>query len=88
MEKCEDILVVTCELIQVSHYCFSPLSLHLSSLLVKVVEMVPYLTVQSKQDDHDEEEDGPEWSHGHLSNSLGVDNERKPWTWDKGAMFD
>jgi len=42
--------------------------------------MVPYLTVQSKQDDHDEEEDGPEWSHGHLSNSLGVDNERKPWT--------
>ena len=34
-----------------------------------------HLAIQTKQDDHDEEEDGPEGRQGHLRNGLGVGDE-------------
>jgi hypothetical protein len=40
-----------------------------------------YLTVQPQEDDHEEEEDGPQWGQGHLSHSLGVGYERQSWTY-------
>ena len=43
-------------------------------------EGVTHLTVEAKQDDHDEEEDGPDRGQRHLSHGLGVGDERQSWS--------
>ncbi len=39
-----------------------------------------HLAVNAEEDDHDEEEYGPERRYGHLHDSFGVGNESQAWT--------
>lgn len=41
---------------------------------------LPHLTVQTEEDEHHEEQTGPEWGQRHHGNSFGVCNERKAGT--------
>jgi len=45
------------------------------------------LTIQTKDDDHDEEENGPQWSRWELSDSLRVSDEDKTWSCAKTNVF-
>lgn len=42
--------------------------------------MLPHLTVQTEEDEHHEEQTGPEWGQRHHGNSFGVCNECKART--------
>lgn len=44
------------------------------------VSTLPHLTVQTEEDEHHEEETGPEWGQRHHGNSFGVCNECKAGT--------
>jgi hypothetical protein len=47
----------------------------------------PHLTVQAQEDEHHEEQGGPQWREGHHSDSLGVGDESQSRTWRGGREF-
>lgn len=50
-------------------------------VLLKRVHVQSYLCVQTQEDEHDKETDGPQLGQRHHGNSLRIRNERQAWTW-------
>lgn len=44
----------------------------------------PHLTVQAQEDEHHEEQGGPQWGEGHHRDSFGVGDESQSRTWRGG----
>lgn len=44
----------------------------------------PHLAVQTQEDEHHEEQGGPQWGEGHHSDSLGVGDESQSRAWRGG----
>lgn len=45
------------------------------------VQVCVYLAVKPQENNHDEEEGGPQWRERHHAHSAGVSNEGQAWTY-------
>lgn len=52
-----------------------------SSIWPHCPPLAPYLAVQAQEDEHHEEQGGPQWGQRHHGDSLGVGNKGQAWAW-------